>query len=189
MENGKYYNFRNDTSFIESGNLRKDLYTAIKQEVGYFILDKYKVYMDKMCETFEDKLSSFYGDIASILLKLKQSLLDEKISDLSNYVEYLRKDFNPRLYSESSARNTSIMIMCLDKIDILLNRLVYDIINKQEINKLSTSRGIFVLINQYFEKADNPIFESFGEFVDNCYGIVYENVRITRKDMIYGKKY
>lgn len=186
MEN-KYepYVFKNSFMFVESSNLPNDIYMAFKDEIGYFLDGKYSVYLNEYCSTFEKGLSDFYRHFTEVLSKLTFILKDSTVVNMRQYVEdSIRYSFNTIKKAETNVCNT-----ILREFDQLLSQLAFDIVKECRELGIETKRGVFSVINQYFEKSETKKFSNPPDVLEGCYGIVYETIRMLYGGRVGGKKF
>lgn len=180
--------FKNSVMFMESGNLRNDLYRAFKDELMYLLETKYRVYLDEYCLTYDRNLSAFYKVISWALQKLVFIMQDSTLTNLRSYVD----DYNRtpiQLIDQSTKKQMAPVLTILREFDIILSKLVFDIMIECNENNIQTRYGVFSIINQYFEKCKEREYSSVDDVLEKCYGVVYETIRLSYGGTANGKKF
>ncbi len=174
------YVFKNSFVFMESGNLKMDLCRAMKDEIGYMCERKHAIYFNEYCEMQED--NQFYGDVADILNKIKNVMLDPTITSLKEYFEYYKFQVNIGLISKKEEKNMSLPLICLRQFDDHITNLAYDIVASTHKNDFVTKYGVFSIIRQYFEIEENKKYTNFYEFLDKIYSIIFQTIKLKYGD-------
>lgn len=172
--------FRNAFVFMESGDVVTDLYRVFKDEISYLLDNKYVLYMDKLYDIIDYDESKFYTYFASVLKKVNLPLSDSTVENLDDYIN----GFNGM--NKSLELRSTLLILRLLQNEV--NKLVFDIVEKNTQHEIDKKHGIFVYINGYFECEDR-MYESVQSFLNKCYDIVYTNAKLNYGGFSYGKKY
>lgn len=159
---------------------------ALKDELGYFLEEKHKIYLNEFCTAFEKNLSDFYRKFSEVLKKLAFPLKDSTVVNLRQYVEDSIK-YSDMDFSNKNVRNISNTI--LREFDKSLSQLAFDIVSVTRQQRWETKHGVFSVINKYFDWDGDKKYDSVTEFLESCYGDVYENIRMLFGGMVYGKKF
>lgn len=177
------YQFKSEFNFIESGNLKDDIFNVVKCELSVFLHDKYKVYLDCFCEEDDIKIAKYYSEYYQLLNRLSIVLKDKSITNLNDYV-YSFSAMSKGNTSNSSELNTFLTI--LREFNTLINLFCYDIINSvKNKNVAEKSRSVFGIVRKYFKEHQNLSFENV---LESLYNITYRNMRLKYKENKYGKK-
>lgn len=186
MENTEYI-YKNAFMFMESGELSVDLYRAIKDEISYMVEAKYKVYMDKLCDATDIKDNQFYSDFVEVLHKVEIILMNSKVTNLKKYIgEYFE---TAKLLQEKPSVMTKTVMTSLGLFDSLINKLVYSIMVKVNNKEIKADKGVYSVLNTYFGDNDYKIYVGMQDFLEECYGTIYDATRINYGGFVYGKKY
>lgn len=183
----KDYIFKNAFVFVESGNLKNDLYRALKDEIGYMLEVKHKVYFDELCEKYS-KEEEYYKDLTDLLYRLKNVMLDSDTTSLKDYLEDYKFQVKIGAIKKLEEDKLKFSILTLRKFDEELDKFAYDIIGKVQDNNLETKYGVYHLIKNYFKLNDKKLYGRFEEFLDNIYGIIFETLKLKYGEKKYGKK-
>lgn len=170
------YVFKNSFVFMETGNLKVDICRAMKDEIGYMCENKHKLYLKEFCEMQTNNM--FYGDVADMLNRLKNILLDSSVNSLKEYFEYYKFQVNIGLINESEQEKMKLPLLCLRQFDDIINDLAYDIVAATVEHNFVTKYGVFAVITQYFEKVANKKHVSIIAFLDTVYAIIFETIKI-----------
>lgn len=186
MENTDYI-YKNAFVFNETGELHADLYCAIKDEIGYMVDAKYKVYMDKLCMTTDVEASEFYSTYVDILHKVDVIMMNSKITDLNDYVQSYQS--TAKLLKENISMATKTIMTTLKLFDSDIQSLVIAIMTKVNLNEIKTDRGVYSVLSQYFSTDEYRTYKGMQDFLDQCYGTLYDATQINYGGKVYGKKY
>lgn len=158
--------------------------------MSVYLNEKYRQYIDVICSTEDVNLSKFYGDIANILNRLYNVLIDPDLINLRRVSETIRLDINSGLYSSSYKAEMEILCKCINMIDRNILNLVSDMMEKNTQIRLNRNAGCFAFMNDYFRRVKKAPFASVVDLLECSYGSIYEYVRINQKETITnGKKY
>lgn len=184
------YEFKAEGLVADRHDLRTNCYMALKMEMSVYLNEKYRQYIDVICSTEDVNLSKFYGDIANILNRLYNVLIDPDLINLRRVSETIRLDINSGLYSSSYNAEMEILCKCINLIDRNILNLVSDMMEKNTQIRLNRNAGCFAFINDYFRRVKKAPFASVVDLLECSYGSIYEYVRINQKETITnGKKY
>lgn len=179
MENDNYeqYEFQYSHKYVQTGSIKNDLYQVIKAELAYMLDNVYEQYLDKLSMSENDKMSDFYSDFLNIVGRLTSCLNDIKIGSISEYVKYFTEHFNKQMFSVSYVKETEVALSCLTQFDVITTRLVYDILSKMPAITYNADFNPFLVIENYFAYAKNPMFPNFLEYLNTCHDVIYDTIR------------
>lgn len=184
------YEFKAEGAVADRHDLRTNCYVALKMEMSIYLNEKYRQYIDVICSTEDVNLSKFYGDIANILNRLYNVLIDPDLINLRRVSETIRLDINSGLYSNSYKAEMEILCKCINMIDRNILNLISDMMEKNTQIRLNRNAGCFAFMNDYFRRVKKAPFASVMDLLECSYGSIYEYVRINQKETITnGKKY
>ena len=184
------YEFKAEGAVADRHDLRTNCYVALKMEMSIYLNEKYRQYIDVICSTEDVNLSKFYGDIANILNRLYNVLIDPDLINLRRVSETIRLDINSGLYSNSYKAEMEILCKCINMIDRNILNLISDMMEKNTQIRLNRNNGCFAFMNDYFRRVKKAPFASVMDLLECSYGSIYEYVRINQKETITnGKKY
>lgn len=177
------YEFKSEFNFIESGNLKDDIFVVIKSELSVFLHEKYKIYLDCFCEEEDIKIAKYYSEYYQLLNRLSIVLKDKTITNLNDYV-YSYSAMSKGNTVNNSELNTFLTV--LREFNTLINLFCYDIITSVRSKNVSIkSRSVFSIIRNYFKEHKEKSFEAL---LESLYNITYRNMRLKYKENKYGKK-
>lgn len=183
----KDYIFKNAFVFVESGNLKNDLYRAFKDEIGYFLEAKHKVYFKELCEKFS-KDEQYYKDLTDLLYRLKNVMQDSDTTSLKDYLEEYKFQVKIGAIGKAEESKMQFSILTLRKFDEELDKFAYDVIERAQDKGLETKYGVYHLLKDYFKLEDKKLYNKFEDFLDNIYSIVFETLKLKYGEKKYGKK-
>lgn len=187
MEEKNNYIFKNAFVFVESGNLKSDLYRAMKDEIGYMLEKKYDQYFKTICED-SSKNNEYYKDLVDLLSKLKGVMLDSEITSIKEYFEDYKFQVKVGIYKPEDEKKMFYAFDALRKFDDTITNFAYEIMEKAHNLNFEKKYGVFHIIKQYFNMKDGKKYNSFQEFLDYIYSLVFETLKLKYGDKEYGKK-
>jgi len=183
----KDYIFKNAFVFVESGNLKNDLYRAFKDEIGYMLEAKHKVYFDELCEKYS-KDEEYYKDLTDLLNRLKNVMQDADTTSLKDYLEEFKFQIKIGAIGKLEEEKMKFSILTLRKFDEELDKFAYDVMGKTQEYGLEQKYGVYHLIKNYFKLDCGKMYKSFDEFLAQIYSIVFETLKLKYGEKKYGKK-
>lgn len=187
MEEKNNYIFKNSFVFVESGNLKSDLYRAMKDEIGYMLEKKHDQYFKTICED-PSKNIDYYKDLVDLLAKLKSVMLDSDITSIKEYFEDYKFQVKVGIYKQEDEKKMFYAFDALRKFDDVITKFAYEIMEKAYNLNFEKKYGVFHIMKQYFNMKENKMYNSFQEFLDYIYSLVFETLKLKYGDKEYGKK-
>ena len=183
----KDYIFKNAFVFVESGNLKNDLYRAFKDEIGYMLEEKYKIYFKELCEKYS-KDEAYYKDLTDLLDRLKKVMQDTDTTSLKDYLEDYKFQIKIGAIGKIEEEKMKFSIQCIRKFDEELDKFAYNVMEIAENHEIERKYGVYYILREYFKLKENKLYETFEEFLDKIYSIVFETLKIKYGEKKYGKK-
>ena len=183
----KDYIFKNAFVFVESGNLKNDLYRAFKDEIGYMLENKHKIYFQELCEKYS-KDEEYYKDLTDLMYRLKVVMQDSDVTSLKDYLEDYKFQVKIGAIGKTEQEKLKFTILTLRKFDEELDKFAYDIIQKVQDYGIEKKYGVYYIIQEFFKLKDKKLFSNFQEFLDKIYSILFETLKLKYGEKKYGKK-
>ncbi len=179
------YEFNHELDIIESGNLKEDIYMAVKLELSDYFHAKYKIYLDEFCDEENILIAKFYSEYYQLLNRLSIIAKNKTIKTFREYAYSFRSGL---FDDKNSELNT--LLTTLREIDDLIISFSYDIMKSVKDGGIQykTSAGVFSIIKQYFKTEKNRRYEGFENLLEALYDITYRAMRLKYKENKYGKK-